>query len=94
MTITFQNGVAYNRWSKSKYRDIYPSVKTWRKQKKKAPNCLPKHLKYLTAGLLVNNLVMSHDERTEYMRTVQQYKKAYKLKIKVFDELLNFTSCN
>ena len=94
MTIEFQNGVAYNRWSKSKYREIYPSVKTWRTQKKQGPNCLPKHLKYLTAKLLMNKLVISQDERAEYMRTVQKYKRVYKLKIKVFEELLNFTSCN
>ena len=40
--IIIKDGIAYNRWSKSKYRDIFPSEVTWcqkKSQKKTAYTC-------------------------------------------------------
>lgn len=90
MVVIVEDGIAYNRWSKSKYRDIYPSRITWKIQKKSKINkCLPKHLKYLTAHLLMNKLTYTYKERVEYMLLINKYVRVYNFKYKVFEELRN-----
>jgi hypothetical protein len=88
MVIIVEDGIAYNRWSKSKYRDIYPSRKTWKIQKSKSNKHLPKHLKYLTSHLLMNKNTHSYQERVAYSKLVTKYVRVYNFKSKVFKELI------
>tara|TARA_B110000208_G_scaffold127727_1_gene155342 strand:+ start:192 stop:467 length:276 start_codon:yes stop_codon:yes gene_type:complete len=87
--IIVEDGIIYNRWSKSKYRDIYPSRRTWKIQRSSTNKVLPKYLKYLTAHLLMGKMTYTAKERVAYAFLVNMYVKVYNSKTKVFAELLN-----
>ena len=88
--IIIKDGIAYNRWSKSKYRDIYPSDVTWDQKKSQTNKVLPKHLKYLTAGFLTQKNTYTYRERVNYMLLINKYVKVYNYKCKVLEQLINF----
>ena len=87
MTIEYQNGIAYNRWSKSKYRDIYPTIRTWKVQKnKRVPLC-----KYISKDLLSrlysDKNSYTYDERKAKILYANRVLLHYNKKIKVLKEI-------